>query len=45
MAAVEIYLNVTYDQHLALKLVYEKRQQKMSGKLFSSRTMFELARL
>ena len=47
-AAVEIYLNVTYAQLLALKSVYEKWQSvyEWSGcKLFSSRTMFELAHI
>ena len=47
IAAVELHLNATYAQHLELKSVYEKRQciTKMGGKLFSSGTIFELARL
>ena len=40
MAAVELHLNATYAQHLALKSVYEKRQ--VGGKLFSSKIKFEL---
>ena len=37
MAAVELHLNATYGQHLALKSFYEKRQYiMMSGKLFFS---------
>ena len=43
MATVELHLNETYDQHVALKSVNEKSQYKMRGKLFSSRTLFELA--
>ena len=41
MVAVELHLNATYAQHLALKSVYddEKRQSSyiMGGKLFFSR--------
>ena len=43
MATVELHLNETYDQHVALKSVNEKSQYKMRDKLFSSRTLFELA--
>ena len=43
MAAAELHLNVTYAQHLTLKSVYKKSQYIMGGKLFSTRTLFELA--
>ena len=36
MTAVELNLNATYAQHLAVKPVYEKGQYIMGGKLFSS---------
>ena len=37
MAAVVLHVNATYDtQHSALKLVYEKGQSVMGGKLFHS---------
>ena len=39
--AVKLQLNAIYAQHLALKLVHEKRQYIMGGKLFSSKKMFE----
>ena len=42
MVAVELHLNAAYTQHLTLKSVYEKSQYIMGGKLFSSRTVFEL---
>ena len=43
MAAAKPHLNATYGQHFALTSVYEKRQYIiMSGKLFSSKIMFEL---
>ena len=42
MAAVELHLNATYAQHLALKSVYEKRHYVMGGKLFSSKVIFEV---
>ena len=35
--------NATYAQYLALKSIYEKSQYMMGGKLFSSRTVLELA--
>ena len=42
-AAVKLHLNATYAQHLALKSVYEKKANIMSGNLFASRIMFELS--
>ena len=36
MTAVELNLNATYAQHLAVKPVYEKGEYIMGGKLFSS---------
>ena len=45
MAAVGLHLNARYPQHFALKSVYDKRQNITAGKLFSSRAVFELARL
>ena len=41
MEAVELHLNATYAQDLALKSVYEENQYIMSGKLFSSKTFSE----
>ena len=41
--ALGLHLNATYAQQLALKSVYEKSQYIMRGKLFFSRTVFELA--
>ena len=41
-AAVKLPLNATHAQHLALKSIYQKRQNVMDGKLFSSKIMFEL---
>ena len=35
MAAVDLHLNATYAQHLALKSIYEKSKYVMGGKLFS----------
>ena len=37
MEAVKLHLNATYAQHIALKLVYEKRQYIMGDKLFFSK--------
>ena len=42
MAAVELHLNTTYAQHIGLKSAYEKSQYVTGGKLFSSRTVFEV---
>ena len=42
MAAVKLYLNATYAQHLALKPVYQNRQYVIGGKLSSSKIMVEL---
>ena len=43
MAPVELNLNATYAQNSALKLVYEKSQYVMGGKLFSSYSTVQLA--
>ena len=42
-AAVKLHLNSTYAQNLALKSVYEKSKYIIGGKLFSSKTVLQLA--
>ena len=45
MAAVELHLNAAYAQDLALKSIYEKKPIHNGCKLFSSRSLFELAHI